>query len=77
MAANLRVSVGIVAKTVLRATMAKLTWEASPRSTRPRSRCGLYGEPGSARPEPDHAWIDIERRKAGVTLELLQKSGFA
>lgn len=28
-------------------------------------------DPGAARSEPNYAWIDIERRKAGVTLELL------
>ena len=73
-AASLGVSVGIVAKTVLRATTAKLTWESVAALDEAALEVRLYGrgaEPGSTRPEPDYAWIDIERRKAGVTLELL------
>jgi transposase len=73
-AASLSVSVGIVAKTVLRATTAKLTWEIVAALDEAALETRLYGrgaEPGAARSEPDCAWIDLERRKPGVTLELL------
>jgi transposase len=73
-AASLSVSVGVVASVVLRATRAGLDWEKVSALDEVTLEAQLYGrgaEPGAARPKPDYAWIDIERRKASVTLELL------
>ena len=52
----------------------KLTWKSVVALDEGALEVRLYGRgaaPGSRRPEPDYAWIDLERRKAGVTLELL------
>lgn len=73
-AASLGVSVGVVGSAVLRAVRAGLDWEKVAALDEAALEARLYGrgaKPGAARPEPDYAWIDTERRKPGVTLELL------
>lgn len=73
-AANLGVSLGAVSKVCSRADAAGLDWAKIAELDDGELQLALYG-PVSAgrqdRPLPDCAWIHTERRKAGVTLELL------
>jgi len=74
-AASLGVSAGVVGATVKRAQQAGLTWaEAGPLSE-DAVEARLYGDRRSpiatGRPLPDCAYLHAERRRPGVTLELL------
>lgn len=73
-ARSLGISPGTVGGTVSRASQANLSWEDVERLSDEELQNRLYGEPcapGSARPMPDLAKLDIELRRVGVTLELL------
>jgi transposase len=74
-ARSLGVSVGAVAAVVGRAQAAGLDWAAVEKLAEPALEERLYAAaPKSARPQrplPDCAAIDLERRRPGVTLELL------
>jgi transposase len=73
-AASLNVSVGTVTSVLRRATHAGLDWgqvEALPDEVLEARLYGAPAAPGATRPLPDGAWIHTERRKPGVTLELL------
>ena len=76
-AASVSISAGAVAKAMTRATTAGLTsWaqvEALGEEDLDRRMYGppLYERAGSERPEPDCEWIHRERRRPGVTLDLL------
>lgn len=72
-ALSLGLSVGVVGKTLSRAQTAGLCWEEVVLLTEDALAQRLYGDRGSApeRPLPDWAFIHAERRRAGVTLELL------
>jgi transposase len=74
-AQSLGISSGAVGKTMLRAQAAGLDWQEAQGLADEILEARLYGRPEVAgtrhRPEPDCAWIHAERRKAGVTLELL------
>ncbi len=71
----LQVSLGSVTLTTSRAEAAGLDWAAVEALTDDELERRLSGwtEPGEKpnRPEPDCAWIHTERRRVGVTLELL------
>jgi len=72
-AASLRVSVGTISEVVRRAEGAGLTWGTVPEGEDELER-RLYGESppgGGDRPRPDCSWIHAERRRPGVTLQLL------
>lgn len=76
-------STGVSASTawaaLRRAEAAELTWAEVERLNDDELELRLYKRlPGQVpalepRPAPDCAWIDVERRKAGVTLELLHE----
>lgn len=72
-AASLKISAGAVGETMRRARAAGLTEYASVEAMAPSAlEARLY--PASAptgRPLPDFAWLHRERRRVGVTLELL------
>jgi len=73
-AASLGVSVGAVHWTVRRARAAGLDWagvEALADDDLERRLYGVPPEAGAARAAPDCAWIHAERKRPGVTLELL------
>jgi len=73
-AASLHVSVGTVTSVLRRATHAGLDWvqvQALPDDVLEARLYGAPAAPGVSRPLPDCAWIHTERRKPGVTLELL------
>jgi transposase len=73
-AQSLGVSVGTVGTTVLRARAAGLDWPQVQALTDDALEARLYGGPiarGATRPLPDCAYLHTERRKPGVTLELL------
>jgi len=73
-AANLGVSVGAVSKLCGRATAAGLDWAKVAALDDDGLQLALYGPVGAGRqdrPLPDCVWIHTERRKPGVTLELL------
>ena len=74
-ARSLGISNGAVGTTVLRAQTAGLDWAQVEELTDPALEARLYGRPEVAgqrgRPWPDCVWIHAERRKPGVTLELL------
>lgn len=73
-AASVGVSAGVVGKTVSRTNRAKLGWEAVETLDDDDLERRLYGERASTsdpRPEPDLVWVHSERKKPGVTLELL------
>ncbi len=75
-ARGLRLGVGTVWTTEQRALLAGLTWQTVQELTDEVLEERLYGTgrpggPGGGRPVPDCAWMHRERRKAGVTLELL------
>lgn len=73
-AESLGVSIGVVSKVVNRAELAGLGWEALAGLSEDEVEARLYGargSPGTTRPRPDPEWIHTERKKVGVTLELL------
>ena len=74
-ARSLGVSSGVVGSPVLRARAAGLDWPQVQALADEALEGRLYGRPEVAgqrqRPAPDCAWIHAERRRPGVTLELL------
>ena len=73
-AESLGVSTGVVSKVVNRAASAGLTWGAAVELSEEAVEELLYGprgSPGGVRARPDPEWIHTERKRAGVTLELL------
>lgn len=76
-ARSVGISSGSVAKATLRATSAGLTtWAQVDALSEEELDRLMYGPPlyeraGSTRPEPDCEWIHRERRRLGVTLDLL------
>ncbi len=73
-ARSLAISPSSVSGAVNRASYAGLDWERAEALSDDELEIKLYGtrEPtGKKRPMPDFAALDIERRKPGVTLELL------
>ena len=74
-ARSLGLSSGAVGTTVLRARAAGLDWAQVGTLTETALEARLYGRPEVAgsrgRPHPDFAYLHAERRKPGVTLELL------
>lgn len=73
-AASLQVSVGVVTSVLRRATHAGLDWGQVQALADDVLEARLYGvaDPGGrGRPRPDCAWIHTERKRPGVTLELL------
>jgi len=73
-AQSLGVSVGTVGTTVLRARAAGLDWPQVQALPEDALEVRLYGPPraaGRGRPIPDCAYLHTERKKPGVTLELL------
>jgi len=73
-AQSLGVSVGTVGTTVLRARAAGLDWPQVQALTDDALETQLYGAArpaGRGRPVPDCAYLHTERKKPGVTLELL------
>ena len=74
-AQSLSISSGAVGATMLRARAAELDWPQAQTLADDDLEARLYGRPEVAgtrgRPWPDCAWIHAERRKPGVTLELL------
>ena len=73
-AASLQVSVGVVTSVLRRATHAGLDWAQVAALPDDRLEARLYGatDPGArGRPLPDCAYLHAERKKPGVTLELL------
>ena len=72
--ASLRVSVGTVTAVLRRASHAGLDWAQVESLTDEALEARLYGAaapPGATRPVPDCAYLHAERKKPGVTLELL------
>jgi len=73
-AQSLGIGVGTVGTTVLRARAAGLDWPQVQALTDDALEARLYGLPraaGRGRPVPDCAYLHTERKKPGVTLELL------
>ncbi len=73
-AQSLGISNGVVGTTVLRARAAGLDWAEVERLSDPDLQARVYGPPTRPthhRPVPDGAYLHAERRKPGVTLELL------
>ena len=73
-ALSLGVSAGAVGGVVLRAQAAGLDWATAEGLGEEALEQRLYGQPATAkekRPLPDPRWIHEERKRAGVTLELL------
>jgi transposase len=73
-ARSLGLSAGAVHGAVARARAAKLDWAAVSTLSDDELEARLYGSPpdaSSARPLPDFAELHVERKKPGVTLELL------
>jgi hypothetical protein len=71
-AASVGLSVGAVSATLVRAPAAGLTWTAVEGLSEEALTDRLYAKPvGAARPLPDCAYVHAERKKPGVTLELL------
>lgn len=66
-------SLGKVSDTVSRAKGAELDWSRVEALEDDALELLVYPQrsPSSLRPEPDPAWIHVERRRPGVTLELL------
>jgi transposase len=74
--ATLGSSHGSISATVKRALHAGLDWQAVCDLSDAELEQRLYPPPpqaGTPRPEPDWAWVDLELRKKGVTLELLKE----
>ena len=68
------VSVGVVGKLMQKSAAAKLDWTQVEGLSEQQLEERLYGvrvAAGTARPLPDPAYIHAERRRPGVTLELL------
>lgn len=68
------VSLGLVSAILARAEAAGLDWEAVTKLQERELEDCLYGPlrtSGGQRPLPDPQYIHVERRKPGVTLELL------
>ena len=73
-ARSLGISAGAVGTVLTRARHAALTWEQAEALSEDELQTRLYGpprQPARERPRPDPAWIHLERRRPGVTLELL------
>ncbi len=72
-AESVGVSLGVVSKTLQRASAAGLTWEAVEGIEDQELERRLYPHAAaeSERPEPDCVWVHRERHRPGVTLELL------
>ncbi|WP_426757258.1 IS21 family transposase [Myxococcus sp. Y35] len=73
-ARSVGVSPGVVGKVMSRAAHLGLTWEAVEALEEEELERQLYGPkcaPGTERPLPDPVWIHQERKRPGVTLELL------
>jgi len=73
-AASLQVSIGTVTSVLRRATHAGLDWAQVQTLPDASLEARLYGAPatpGATRPAPDCAYLHAERKKPGVTLELL------
>jgi transposase len=74
-ACSLGISNGAVGTTVVRARTVGLDWPQVEGLADEALEARLYGRPESAgarhRPPPDCAYLHAERRKPGVTLELL------
>ncbi len=73
-AASLNVSVGTVTSVLRRASHAGLDWAQVQTLPDESLEARLYGAPatpGATRPLPDCAYLHAERKKPGVTLELL------
>src|SRR5436309_5236520 len=74
-ASSLRVGLGTISSVVSRAHAAGLDWAQVQTLADEALEGRLYGRPEVAgqrqRPAPDCAWIHAERRRPGVTLELL------
>src|SRR5207247_3351168 len=72
---SLGISNGAVGSTMLRAQAAGLDWAQVQGLADDALEARLYGRPEAAgtrhRPEPDCVYLHAERRKPGVTLELL------
>jgi len=72
---SLRVGLGTISSVVSRAQAAGLDWALVQTLADEGLEGQLYGRPEAAgqrqRPAPDCAWIHAERRRPGVTLELL------
>lgn len=67
-------SVGAVSSVLTRAEAAGLSWAAVEALSDAELETRLYGERAAGeadRPKPDPVWIHLERKKLGVTLELL------
>ncbi len=74
MATGLSVSLGTVSAVLRRATHAGLDWaqvQTLPDDTLEARLYGAPATPGATRPLPDCTYLYTERRKPGVTLELL------
>lgn len=77
-AASLGVSLGVIAATLQRARAAGLDWPAVEGVAEPTLAARLYGAPGPVRrPVPDPAYLHTERKKPGVTLQLLHQEYLA
>jgi len=77
-AASLGVSVGVIAMTLQRARQAGLDWAGVEALDEPTLEARLYGARVTARrPVPDPAYLHTERKKPGVTLELLHQEYLA
>lgn len=73
-AESVGVSAGAVGHVVIRAQGVGLSWADIESMTDEQLEERLYGSrkaSGQARPKPDPVWIHVERKKLGVTLELL------
>jgi hypothetical protein len=73
-AASLQVSIGTVTGVLRRATHAGLDWDQVQQLSDDVLEARLYGAAlpgGRGRPLPDGAYLHAERKKPGVTLELL------
>jgi transposase len=71
----LGISVGVVGMTLSRASSAGVGWEEAKALAETELEVRLYGAPrpsaGSQKPAPDCAYLHLERKRRGVTLELL------
>ncbi|MEO6322993.1 MAG: IS21 family transposase, partial [Thermoanaerobaculia bacterium] len=73
-AESLGVPIGVVSKVVNRAALAGLEWTAAAELSEEAVEERLYGVravAGAAPGRPDPEWIHTERKRPGVTLELL------
>jgi transposase len=71
-AASVGLSVGAVSATLMRAAAAGISWTVVQELSDEALDERLYGAKAvAARPMPDCAYLHVERKKAGVTLELL------